>query len=710
MSPAPHPLAAVFITLPDNIETIATPEGGYLLRFTPLEPSPRCLYRLGALQAIRLAAAHRYEPFWMKPAVCKQVQDVPVETQVLFLELPGDRIALLVPLAGGKHNAWRCSLEGSPEGLVLVAETGGPAPYPTASFTALYVATAARDELHECTRRAAATVARALDTTTRADKRLPLFIDHFGWCTWDAFYQDVSHEKVRQGLESFRAIGIQPLFLILDDGWQSEQSFGEERGRRLTSLLPNEKFGHDLRPTTRMAREEFGITTFLVWHAFQGYWGGVGTPGDLAGHSTPVHAKTLGLEFNVRIDVAAYRSEEVPRSYAAGILHYLPEFNTRWWGATAGIIPSTNIQGFFENYHRTLKAQGVDGVKVDNQAALEAFADLESTGRTALYRAYHDALEISVAEHFSSQQPLLNCMSCVNDLLYSYQQSALTRTSADFYPQHPHLHGTHLWTNAFVATWFAEFIHPDWDMFQSLHPFASFHAAARALSGGPIYVSDKPGHHDPDLLRKLVLSDGTVLRPDRPATLTSDALFTDPTREDAPLKAWTTTRDGQTGILGLFNCRHVPDQHLVIRAAACPADVPALAEAQRYAVYAHRAGKLRLLAHHENLSFDLAQGEWELLTVVPVIDGAAVLGLIDLLLGSAAVLAATRGKESLELSIREGGILGVHCADAPVSVQIDGVPASWEQKGSLITVPLPRGSAHHVVLRWAEMPTSSPAC
>ncbi len=48
---------------------------------------------------------------------------------------------------------------------------------------------------------------------------------------------------------------------------------------------------------------------------------------------------------------------------------------------------------------------------------------------------------------------------------------------------------------------------------------ARLHAAARAVSGGAIYVSDKPGAQDFSLLRELVLPDGTVLRgqlPGRP--------------------------------------------------------------------------------------------------------------------------------------------------------------------------------------------------
>ncbi|MCI18628.1 putative galactinol-sucrose galactosyltransferase 2-like, partial [Trifolium medium] len=65
----------------------------------------------------------------------------------------------------------------------------------------------------------------------------------------------------------------------------------------------------------------------------------------------------------------------------------------------------------------------------------------------------------------------------------------------------------------------------------SLHPAAEYHAAARAISGGPIYVSDKPGRHNFDLLKKLVLPDGSVLRAQLPARPTLDSLFVDPARD-----------------------------------------------------------------------------------------------------------------------------------------------------------------------------------
>lgn len=43
--------------------------------------------------------------------------------------------------------------------------------------------------------------------------------------------------------------------------------------------------------------------------------------------------------------------------------------------------------------------------------------------------------------------------------------------------------------------------------------------------------SDKPGNHNFDLLKKLVLPDGTVLRAQLPGRPTRDCLFVDPARD-----------------------------------------------------------------------------------------------------------------------------------------------------------------------------------
>lgn len=62
----------------------------------------------------------------------------------------------------------------------------------------------------------------------REKKKLPSFLDWFGWCTWDAFYTDVTAEGVKEGLESLSEGGTPPRFLIIDDGWQQIENKAKE--------------------------------------------------------------------------------------------------------------------------------------------------------------------------------------------------------------------------------------------------------------------------------------------------------------------------------------------------------------------------------------------------------------------------------------------------------------------------------------------------
>lgn len=54
-------------------------------------------------------------------------------------------------------------------------------------------------------------------------------------------------------------------------------------------------------------------------------------------------------------------------------------------------------------------------------------------------------------------------------------------------------------------------------------------------TGGPVYVSDRPGAHDFDLLRRIVLRDGSTLRTLSPGRPTPDSLFADVCRDGKSL-------------------------------------------------------------------------------------------------------------------------------------------------------------------------------
>ena len=96
---------------------------------------------------------------------------------------------------------------------------------------------------------------------------------------------------------------------------------------------------------------------------------------------------------------------------------------------------------------------------------------------------------------------------------------------------------------AFNSLWMGNFIHPDWDMFQSTHPCGEFHAASRAISGGPIYISDSVGEHNFELLRSLVLPDGSILRCEYFALPARDCLFENPLHGGKTmLKIWNLNK------------------------------------------------------------------------------------------------------------------------------------------------------------------------
>jgi raffinose synthase len=584
--------------LSDNVQLGPEQEtNGFFLKWTAEKAADRHVFFVGNIQVSKFTCLHRYEPFWMRPMTGTKGADVPLETQFILAELEGGNCFLMVPLL---YQDFRCSLRGCGEtGIELVAETGNTAVIGN-EVEGLYVGVGA--DPFELIEQSARVVCERMGVgRLREEKSLPDFVDQFGWCTWDAFYQDVSMENIRMGLESFERGDVMPKVIILDDGWQSEHTLptGE---RRLFSFAANKKFPGGLAKTVEMAKDGFDVEHFLVWHAITGYWGGVD------GDAFP-----------------GYGVRSVERIASPGISVTAP-WITDVWGKIVGLVSTDMIYKFFQDYHRYLRMQGVDGVKVDTQATLESVAH-GSAGRVEMMKRYHEALEGSAHTHF--QGNLINCMSCANDMLYTALNSNLTRTSTDFWPNDPSSHGLHLYTNALVSLWFSQFVHPDWDMFQSGHQMGAYHAAGRAVGGCPIYVSDKPDGHDFDLLRKLVLPDGSILRCLRPGIPTRDCIFHDPTKEDILLKIQNINVHG--GILGVFNARWI-DEHKggqAIHGSIRPGDIEEL-EGETFAVYAHNADELRLLNKDEVWEITVQPLEYEIFTIMPVTTDFAPIGIIDM--------------------------------------------------------------------------------
>jgi raffinose synthase len=632
----------------------------------------RLVFELGRLPALqRFTLCHRYEPYWMKPKVGTQIKDVPPETQFLLGELTDGKWVLCVPLL---DDPFRFSLRGrSDQQLELLAETGDPYTVGNGGL-ALYIAHGS--DPFELLERGAKRVNDRLGLgKLRTEKSLPDFTDYFGWCTWDAFYQDVSAENVRAGLEQFARGGVEPRFLILDDGWQSTElkPTGETR---LTDFKPNQKFNGELRTTVNLAKNEFQVKVFLVWHTIVGYWGGV--DGE---------------------KLSDYGVSDQTRRFGEGIMAHAPKFNEDWWGSLVGFISPNKIAQFYDDYHSYLQSQGVDGVKVDSQALLEAISEGHG-GRVRVTLSYREALEKSVSAHFAGR--LINCMSNAQETWYGSPSSTLLRSSIDFFPRFPDSHGLHVYTNAQVGLWFGQFMRPDWDMFQSGHEWGAYHAAGRAISGGPIYVSDKPGVHDFNLLRKLVCSDGAVLRCDGPAVPTLDTLCVDPTVDDALLKIWN--RNGKSGILGVFNAKWDKSNPSASRPTAGfkPADVRGILGA-RFACYAHLSQSLTLLNAEQEQWLSLGPGEFELIVIAPIENDFAPIGLADKFNSAGALAEVAWPSESVcELTVRDSGAFLAYADRRPHSIQLNDLEVEYQFDGAThaLRVAITKPGVNRVRIAW----------
>ncbi|HYO64204.1 MAG TPA: Sip1-related alpha-galactosidase, partial [Pyrinomonadaceae bacterium] len=255
----------------------------------------------------------------------------------------------------------------------------------------------------------------------------------------------------------------------------------------------------------------------------------------------------------------------------------------------------------------------------------------------------------------------------------------------------------HVYQNAYNAYWLANFAYPDWDMFQSHDPRAEFHAAARAASGGPVYVTDEHGRERAEVLRPLAFSDGRLLMLDEPGQVTRDTLLRDAALEPVPLKVFgRVTRPGTTaGVVAAFN---VNKSAARVTGELRAADVEGLvapggdATRERVAVYRRSDGRVFVLggAGGDSLPVSLAEAGFDFFTLAPVADGVAVFGLLDKYVGAAAVVSVRRAAGAVEVRLREAGDFGAWVERPPARVELDGralPPSAYSYAGGLLRVP-----------------------
>ncbi|KAF8369443.1 hypothetical protein HHK36_032539 [Tetracentron sinense] len=293
--------------IPDNI--IATsastsgPVDGIFIGVVFLKSQSRHVVSLGTLRDVRFMACFRCKVWWMTQIMGNQGRDIPFETQFLLIETKnGSHLesddgnednqivyTVFLPIIEGP---FRASLQGNSKDELELCFESGDTETKSSSLTRSLFISSGTDPFITVNDAIRAVKIHLNTFRQRHEKTLPGIVDYFGWCTWDAFYEEVTQEGVEAGLESLLAGGTPPKFVIIDDGWQSvggdpqedEIEQNEKKSQpllRLTGIKENVKFINKDDPTVgiksivNIAKEKYGLKYVYMWHAITGYWGGV---------------------------------------------------------------------------------------------------------------------------------------------------------------------------------------------------------------------------------------------------------------------------------------------------------------------------------------------------------------------------------------------------------------------------------------------------
>lgn len=561
-------------------------------------------------------------PYWCRPAFGEALSAVPQRTQALLYK-EGSTWRVLWSLCGDVFN---CTLHGGTNGL-----EAGIASYATTENvlerTPVLLHFSGKSP-YTVLKKAALAAEKLLNgrVMTLEKKPFPKVFEYLGWCSWDAMRVHISEEKLMAKVSEFKEKNIPVRWCILDDMWAHVK---EIKG------LPEEM-------TTRDMVKVMHQSTLYAMEADPDRF-----PNGLSGAIEKLHA--AGLQVGVWYPTTGYwRGVDPAGPLAAELadaLEMLPNENL-----VARPTPEA-ARAFHGAMQDMLKAAGTDFIKVDNQTHYRTkYMPYYPVGVVA--KAVQGAIEDVTEAHFGDG--LINCMGMGNESMWNRRKSAVSRCSGDFQPENREWFAKHIQQCAYNSLFQGQFHYSDWDMWWTDDEQAKKNSVCHAVSGGPIYVSDKIDRSRPEPLLPLCFADGRILRADGQAAPIERCLLTDPTQSSKPLIVFN--RANGCGVAAAFNI------HAENKAQSCCLSPTELGlPAGRYLVREQIGGEVCILEKGESLSVALADNDDLRFYVFYSLKGNVTpLGRIDKFLAPKAVLR----KSAKGCKLYEGGPVAFLGTDA----------------------------------------------
>uniref|UniRef100_A0A6N2KVC8 Galactinol--sucrose galactosyltransferase n=1 Tax=Salix viminalis TaxID=40686 RepID=A0A6N2KVC8_SALVM len=424
-------------------------------------------------------------------------------------------------------------------------------------------------------------------------------------------------------------------------------------------------------------KEEFtSVDSVYVWHAFCGYWGGL-------------RPNVPGLPPAQVVKPMTMKDLAVDKILSTGV----------------GLVPPEIVDQMYEGLHSHLEKVGIDGVKVDVIHLLEMVCE-NYGGRVDMAKAYFKAFTASVRKHFKGNGVIASMEHCNDFMFLGTEAISLGRVGDDFWCTDPSgdpngtfwLQGCHMVHCAYNSLWMGNFIHPDWDMFQSTHPCAEFHAASRAISGGPIYVSDAWGsttsHCSRSWCCRTARFSGVITMHFRPGTASSRILCTTAkpcsrfgTSTSLPESSehLTAKEEGGAARRDATNTKTNP-RDIEWNSGKNPISIDGV---HMFAMYLSQSKKLVLSKPHDNIEIALEPFNFELLQCPHPICSYRfsehaqqwrcypVIGLYN---------------NTVQMGIKGSGEMRVFASEKPRACKIDGREVAFEYGECMATTQVPWSS------------------
>ena len=457
----------------------------------------------------------------------------------------------------------------------------------------------------------------------RNEDKLPRPFDKLGWCSWNAFGSDVAEADIKNTIDHFKSDKVPVSYIILDDGWldiekaEEDEKLGEGISvSYLNSCEPNrEKFPDGLKKLIEYAKDS-GIESFGLWHALNGHWQGI-----------------------------------LPE---APIVKDHPD----WFITTKGgwVIPAPN-SGFYEAWYEKLKKWGVDFLKIDNQGFHRQCLPYQRNIPEYMAGIQKDVRNAAQKYGF----PIIYCMATHPETFFNCGPNQLMRVSNDFIPDDSFGSRKHLVNNFYNSFWLSKILWPDFDMFQTNDIHAETFARMLAISGSPIYTTDKPEQINSGLLRRMVLPSGQIPVYDDLAQVLPSRFFDNPYAKGNIL-AVSAKKYGIT-TLGLFNT--------IETGQSCSGQITLkeLGFNESCLIYSD-AGQFvpQVIKPEKSIRFSLKNMESDLISVAPIENGFALIGVVDFFAAPAIIENIECCNGTWAISLLQAGTLTGFCREEPVSI------------------------------------------